>query len=80
MSVVQLCVASVQNTHAVISGVHLGEKKKVADRLKNVKNQQCTKIRAKHGENLLLFKKVQIEREDSVFWKQESNQIVLWQL
>lgn len=32
-----------------------GGKKKVADRLKNVKNYQCIKIRAKHGENLVLF-------------------------
>lgn len=32
-----------------------GKKKIVADRLKNVKNYQCIKIRAKHGENLVLF-------------------------
>lgn len=54
-SMVQLPVASLQNSRAVISGVHLGEKKQ-ADRLKNVKNYQYTKIRAKRGENLFYLK------------------------
>lgn len=33
------------------------------DRLANVKNYQCTKIRAKQGEDLLLFKQKYGQRQ-----------------
>lgn len=71
-SIMQLLVASLQNSCAVILGVHLGEKKVSGLRMLRITNVQ--KSVQSMGENLLLFRKVQIEREDGVSWKKETSQ------
>lgn len=57
MSVVQLCVASVQNTHAVISGVHLGEKKKWQIGLKMLRISNVQKSVQSMGKTFCYLKK-----------------------